>query len=135
MAQQNESKFVNEWLLINHPSALTWKRVRLGPMPAKGAGAFFGVVQRWVDAIFFEDDTVHIVEAKLQRDMGMISQLLDYREQFAVTPEFSQFRGKRVKLIALMPFNDRDIESMARKYDIEYVVFQPAWLMKIIAEK
>jgi len=130
MVQQGEAKLVNEWLRLNHPQALQWKRVRLGPLPNKQLSQLFKVAQRWADAIYLEDDVIHIVEAKVRPTATAIGQLELYRELFPDTPEFSQFRGKAIKLIFLTTADDVPIRRLCDEKGIEYVVFAPEFIVR-----
>lgn len=130
MVQQGEAKLVNEWLRVNHPKALQWKRVRLGPLPKKEFSQLFKVAQRWADAIYFEDDVIHIVEAKMRPTATAIGQLELYRQLFPDTPEFSQFRGKDIKLIFITTAEDVPIKRLAEEKGIEYVVFAPEFIVR-----
>jgi len=130
MVQQREVRYLNEWLWLNHPTHLTWKRVRLGPYPVKGAGALLGVVQKWVDAVVYDGEQVWLIEAKLKRDIGVVSQLNHYRRVFRETPEFTELHAKPIRAKILMPFDDPAIRQEAQLNNIEYEVFAPEWVMK-----
>lgn len=128
MVQQQEAKYVSEWLKTFHPSALQWKRVRLGLIPHKELGKLYQMTLKWVDAVFMEHGIVYLVEAKLKTQTGMISQLEVYNKLFGETPEFSQFWTLPRKLIALVPKRDIDVENLAAEKGIEYIVYRPDWL-------
>lgn len=128
MAQQPEARFVNEWLATFHPNALQWRRVRLGTVPLVEHARLYRVTLRFADAIFLEDDVVHIVEAKLRKQAEAMGQLELYRELYRKTPEFSMFQDKQVKLILLTPRTDEDLNNLAAMKGIQVVVFTPEWL-------
>ena len=130
MVQQGEAKLVNEWLALHHPNALQWRRVRLGPLPLVDQQNLYKVTLRWVDAIFFEDDKVHIVEAKLKPSPTAIGQLELYKRLFKETPEFSQYFDKEIKLIFLTTYEDKYVKDMCIDKGIDYVVYVPEWLSK-----
>lgn len=128
MAQQQEAKYVAEWLRVTHPTALQWKRQRLGPFPDTAAGRMFSVVGKWVDAIFFEGGVVHLVEAKLRQQSGAISQLEIYLKTFGETPNFMEYWDKPRKGILLVPRIDHDVRLLAAEKNIEYIVYHPEWM-------
>ena len=127
MAQQGEAKYINDWLLQFHPTSLQWKRVRLGRLPDKELARMYEVAQRWADAILVEDNTVHIVEAKLENQISGISQLELYLKLFKETPEFSAYIGYPVVLHLVSPFREAEVERMCRERGISYEVYTPAW--------
>jgi len=130
MAQQKEARLVNEWLMLNHPNALQWRRVRLGPLPNKELARMYMVTLRWADAIYVEDGTVFIVEAKMRPDLGAISQLKAYKDLFYQTPEFTEFRNRPVELILLTTRRDPVLFDMCKREGIHYEVYAPAWLFQ-----
>jgi hypothetical protein len=130
MTQQREARFLNEWLMIKFPTALQWKRVRLGPIPDKDLGSLMKITLRWVDAVVFDGNTVFLIEAKLKSDLGAISQLKEYRMLFRDTPEFSILRDKPVEMILLIPFEWVDLINAAKREGIRVEIFKPAWLYK-----
>jgi len=123
-----EHRYVYEWLMTFHPTALQWRRVRLGPLPFKELYPLAKITLRWVDAIYIENNVVHIVEAKLRPDLGAISQLKHYARLFPETPEFQQFKDWPIKKILLIPYPWKDLVEAARMEGIEVVVWRPAWL-------
>jgi hypothetical protein len=131
MAQQKEARLVNEWLQLEHPTALQWKRVRLGPLPDKELARMYQVTLRWADAIYVEDGTVTIVEAKMAPGLGAISQLKAYAELFRETPEFSQYSAAPVKLLYLCTRRDNVAERMCAAEGIEYAVYTPSWIYEV----
>jgi len=131
MAQQKEARLVNEWMAIEHPNDLQWKRVRLGPLPDKQLARMYMITLRWADAIFIKDNTVNIVEAKLKPELGAISQLEAYRDLFPQTPEFTAYKTSPIHLIYLCTRKDPVVERMCEERGIEYVIYAPKWLFEL----
>ena len=94
----------------------------------------YNVTMNWIDAIYFEDDVVYLVEAKLKPKADAIGQLLLYRDLFSKTPEFTAFKGMPVKTVMLTTRKDANIERLASDNSIEYVVYAPFWVKKALAE-
>ena len=130
MVQQREARLVNEWLAMNYPNSLQWRRVRLGPLPTNEMARMYKVTQRWVDAIFITGEVVNLLEAKLRPDLAAIAQLQAYDRLFPDTPEFSQFRNNRRELHFLCPRNDSVMEKSCAENNIQYHAYAPAWLME-----
>ncbi|MHC1610042.1 MAG: hypothetical protein ACXQTW_00290 [Candidatus Methanospirareceae archaeon] len=128
---QKEAKLVNEWLSKFHPTALQWRRVRLGEYPTKEIAAIYKVTLRWADAIFVEGGVVHIVEAKLKPDAGAISQLELYDSLFPRTPEYTAFKDLPRKLVFLTTRMDEAVKAIADEHGVEYVVYKPKWLTPV----
>lgn len=129
MGRQREAKFVTEWLMTQHPTALQWRRVRLGPLPKKDLASIYKVTLRWVDAIFVEGGKVHLVEAKLKPTPSAVGQLKLYKELFYQTPEFSEFHSYPVELILLTTRDDPDVRRLCELEGIKYIVYQPKWIL------
>lgn len=122
---------MREWMQLNHPTALQWRRVRIGPLPSKELSRMYQQTLRWVDGIFIEDNIVHIIEAKLKPDPRAIGQLQLYRRLFSETPEFTMFHGFQVKTILLTTAKDHNVETLAADNNIEYVIYSPAWVKEV----
>ena len=130
MVRQPEGKYVNEWLLQFHPSAPQWKKVRLGALPDKELARMYEVALRWADAIYIEDNTVFIVEAKLENQLAGVSQLELYAKLFKETPEFSAYASFPIQLRLIAPFREREVEAMCQERGIAYEVYTPAWFSR-----
>jgi len=126
--QQSEAKYVNDFLATKFPTALQWKRVRLGPLPNVEQARLYQITLRWADAVIYDGKDVSIVEAKIANQVGGLAQLELYAKLFRETPEFSAYKGADVKLILVAPKFERDVDNLARSKNIQYVVFKPAWL-------
>jgi len=121
-----ESKLVNQYLYMNHPNSLQWRRIRLGPIPDKLLARMYMTMLRWADAIYVEGGVVTIVEAKLRPGPGAVGQLLLYKDLFAQTPEFTAYKNYPVKLMLLTPMVDLSVIEFCSKNDVLYEVFVPS---------
>lgn len=133
--QQWEARLVNEWLAQFHPSALQWKRVRLGAVPNQELSSAYKVILRWCDAVYIENDIVYILEAKLRPNAGAIGQLEHYQELFPRTPEFQAFSEWPVEMVLLSGFLDLEIKRLCMKKGIHWELFQPTWVKDYFKEK
>lgn len=124
---QREAKLIFEWINKFHPKALQWRREQLGPVITHDEARLMKMLRRWCDAIFFEDDTVYIVEAAWAPDPGKVSQLELYKQLFPKTPKFVEWKDKPVKLIFLTTKLDVEVRDLCKERDIEYVVWLPDW--------
>lgn len=107
----------------------------MGPIPSGAATNLVGVIRRWADAVFFENDTIYIIEAKIGPDVGAIAQLELYRNLFPKTPEFSLWKDKPIKLIFLTTIMDKAAKQLAESKGIEYITYSPAWVKEYWDEK
>jgi len=128
--RQKEARFLNEWLMMRWPTALQWKRVRLGPLPDKDLGALMKITLRWVDAVVFDGEKVWLVEAKLKSELGAIAQLKEYKRLFPETPEFQLLRDKPIEMMLLIPYEWVDLVAAAKREGIIVEIFKPAWFYK-----
>jgi len=130
MVRQKEARFLNEWLMLKFPTALTWKRVRLGPLPDKSLGQLLKITLRWVDAVVYDGEKVYLIEAKLRSDLGAIAQLKEYARLFRDTPEFTLLRDKPIELILLIPYEWHDLIAAAHREGVRVEIYKPAWLYR-----
>lgn len=120
-----EAKIVTQYLWEHHRTSLQWRRVRLGVLPNKELNRMYSVLLRWADAIFIEDGTVTIIEAKLTPRADAVGQLLLYKELFVNTPEFQQYWNAEVKLMFLCPRMDLALAELCSKQNITYELYNP----------
>lgn len=113
--------------MLRFPTALTWKRVRLGPLPDKKMGALLRITLRWVDAVVYDGEKVYLIESKLKSDLGAIAQLKEYARLFPETPEFTLLRDKPIEKVLLLPYEWHDLVEAARREGIRVEIFKPAW--------
>lgn len=120
-----ESELVNRWLWKFHKDALQWRRVRLGAVPTKEMAQLYKVILRWCDAIFIENGTVNLVEAKIRPTAGAIGQLDHYAILFRKTPEFKEYWNYPLKKILLTMTEDLEIRELCKARGIDFVLFKP----------
>jgi hypothetical protein len=120
-------------LATNHANAEILMNVRVGPtLPFQGGAPMNAgeqkaarVRNRWVDAIYFEGGEVNIVEAKMEPDPGVFSQLVHYARKFRGDPTMERWRDWRINLIALVYHDDPSVAVEAPWYGVRWVVYQP----------
>ena len=128
-----EWKLLSWWLATYHPQAEISMQVRLGPTkPLEGITnpsatdlAMARVRNRWADAVFVENGLPYIVEACMQPDPGIFSQLIHYARKFRADPFFSKYANQPLGLIALVYSDDPSVAIEAPWYGINWVVYQP----------
>jgi hypothetical protein len=135
MGYQKESKFITEWLMLKFPTCLQWRRVRVGPLPLKELGEMMKITLRWVDAIVWDGQKVHLVEAKLKSDLGAIAQLKEYARLFRETPEFTMFRDAPIEMHLLLPYEWADLVAAAKREGITVDIYKPKWLYEAMGWK
>lgn len=130
---QREWKLLSWWLATYHPQADLEMQVRVGPTkPLTGItewtpelAALARVRNRWADCVFKEDGTLNVVEAKMNPDPGIFSQLLHYARKIRADPYFLQYRDWPLRMIAVVYNNDPSVEVEAAWYGVQWIVFQP----------
>lgn len=122
-----ETRLMNEWFWIKHRNVQPWKRVRVGKVPPGFDVKMVGQIRRWADAIFEENETIYIVEAKMAPDPGTISQLEYYGKLFPQTPEFARFKNHPIVMIFLTSRMDEELKKFAQERGIIYELYEPQW--------
>ncbi len=120
-----ESTLLINYLWENWRDYLQWRRVRLGILPSHELAKMYMVTLRWADAIVWDhvNDELVLIEAKLRTDSGAVGQLKLYKELLKRTPEFSQYAGKRIRLVFLCPTLDMNLAQLCSKEGIDYVIW------------
>lgn len=119
-----ESEMVARWLWDKYPTAVQWRRVRIGPVPFPELGRMYNVTLRWADAIFLWEGNVYIVEAKLRPDAGALGQLDLYAKLFRQTPEFSNYKGWPIQKVFLTRWVDVALMELCSEKGIIYAVYE-----------
>ena len=130
---QKEWRLLSWWLAQHHPDAVISMNVRVGPPVPVIPGAIANPVSqnltrvnnRWIDAIYLENSTVHLIEAKLNPDPGIFSQLIHYLRCFLVDGQFAHLRDLPKVLIALVNRDDPSVAEEAPFYGVNWQVYQP----------
>lgn len=128
MVQQYEAKFVNEYLAKEYLNRHYEVRQWLGLPPIREFREAYSVINRWADAIVFEDHQVTIIEAKMKPNPKGIGQLLAYKDLFKRTPRYSRYAELPVRMVYLTTSVDNDVKGVCTDNGIEYEVFRPAWI-------
>lgn len=129
MAQQGEKRLLNDWLAEMHREHLIIRNMRLGKAVNQEEARMFSVMLRYADAVVIDNDTIHIIEAKLAPNGGAVGQLLQYGMLALETPELSQHRDKKIALVLLSAKRSGDVEEMCAKNGIMFIYYPREWLM------
>ncbi len=130
---QREWRLLSWWLATYHANAdEILMNVRVGPTVIPTiAGAPAAVPStarlgnRWADAIFFEHGETTIVEAKMEPDPGIFSQLHHYARLFRMDPTFAEHAERPLRLVAVVYHDDKSVGMEAPWYGVKWVVYQP----------
>lgn len=130
---QREWRLLSWWLVTYHPHAEIYLNLRVGPTalfsasPADAAtlGNSARVRNRWIDALLIENGDPTMVEAKLEPDPGIFSQLLHYARKFRADPNWRGYADRPLKLVALVYNDDPSVAIEAPWYGVSWVVYQP----------
>ena len=111
-------------------------QVRVGPTVAPAGTSLLTpamaniarVSNRWADAIVIENGALYLVEAKMEPDPGIFSQLIHYARKLRLDPNWSQYASAPLGLIALVARDDPSVAMEAPWYGIQWIVYQPSFL-------
>jgi len=128
-----EWKLLSWWLATYHPNADISMQTRVGPTVAPvvqsafddGTANLLRVRNRWADAIFIDAGALNLVEAKIDPDPGIFSQLIHYARKIRADPTFAEFSSAPLNLIAVVYNDDPSVAQEAPWYGVRWVVYQP----------
>lgn len=83
---------------------------------------------RWVDAIYIGNGQLYLVEAKMDPDPGVFSQLIHYARKLRMDPQWASYSGTPLNLIALGAADDPSVAAEANMYNVKWIVYQPSFL-------
>jgi len=126
--EKREFRLLSEWLALKYPTWLTWKRVRLGPLPPAPAARIYGILRRWADAIITNQTEVIIIEAKIWPTVTAVGQLEYYGLLFPQTPEFAFLKDLPLTLVFLTTEEDPTVRAFVEAKGIRYEIFEPDWV-------
>jgi hypothetical protein len=130
---QREWRLLSWWASTFHPAAEWWLNLRVGPtLPLIGVPVLTAALERlsrvrnrYVDGLYLEGGELNLVEAKLQPDPGIFSQLLHYGRLLRADPAWREFAHTPLNLIALVYNNDESVAEEAPLYGVRWIVYQP----------
>jgi hypothetical protein len=133
---QREWQLLSNWLVAYHPHAEIHMNMRIGPtlpignvIPSTPALANLSRVRnRSTDTLYIENGIPTLVEASMESEPGIYSELIHYARLFRLDPNWTQFASVPVKLIALVARDDPQVALEAVFYNVAWVVYQPAFL-------
>ncbi len=131
---QKEWRLLSWWLATYHHDDKISMNVRLGPTLPFTSFRPDGEVERnlsrlrnrWIDAVVITPGRVLLVEAKMEPDPGIFSQLVHYARRFRLDPNFTDYATWPIDMIALVYNDDPAIAEEAPWYGVRWVVYQPA---------
>lgn len=138
-----EKRLVAEFLAAKYPHAVTIQEPRLGPPAPLAPGvpatnfnnAIAGNARGYADALVIEPLTLTLVEGKIEPDVTSIAQLYLYSLLLPLTPELSQYKGRKVRTLAVWGMPQAVLSKVAEKFGVEVVVFTPPWVRADLQEK
>jgi hypothetical protein len=130
---QQEWRLLSYWLATYHPNATIYMNVRLGPVMASATSnpldeqtaTASRVYHRYADALFLEQGQPTLVEAKMEPDPGIFSQLIHYARLFRSDPAWKQYASQQLSLIAVVYGSDPTVQAEAPFYGVRWITYQP----------
>jgi len=130
---QREWRLLSWWLATFHADADISMNVRFGASGSVAPSGYeFSSTQatdyrrmRYADALVIYPAFDIIVEAKMEPDPGLFSQLIHYARLFRSDPSYASEASKTLRLVALVYNDDASVAVEAPWYGIQWVVYQP----------
>jgi hypothetical protein len=130
---QREWRLLSWWLATFHADAEILMNARVGPalttlppgITEADAAMLSYVRNRWTDAIVIYPDRAIVVEAKMEPDPGIFSQLIHYARMLRADPSFATLSSIPLQLVALVYRDDPQVSIEAPWYGVQWVVYQP----------
>ena len=130
---QREWRLLSWWLATFHPNAEILMNVRVGPIydlitgpPQTYAEAQASRVRnRWADAIYLESGTVNIVEASMQPELGLISEVQGYSHLFSIDPVFREWWALPRREQIVVYRDDPYMADRAAAAGVAWIVYTP----------
>jgi hypothetical protein len=130
---QREWRLLSWWLATYHADAEIVMNQRVGPAlttlpagtPVAASSQAAYVRNRWTDAIVIYPQMAILVEAKLDPDPGVFSQLIHYLRLLRLDPSFTELNNLPIQLVALVYRDDPQVSIEAPWYGVNWVVYQP----------
>lgn len=132
-AIENEAMFINAYVAESYPAATALGKTRLGKRPY--GQEIYSVTLGYPDKILLLPGEVIIIEGKIKASTAAIGQLEFYGSQFLETPGFEVYRDFKIRLILLTAVEDPAVRSYAESKGIEYIVFKPKEVERLLAER
>ncbi len=118
-------------------------QVRLGPpMPSDGPisprnklANLLANYRRYADALIIMPAELILIEAKIVATPGIVSTLELYGKLLPLTPELSEYRARRVRMMLLWAVNDATLATIARQHGIEVEVYTPDWVVQDLSAR
>jgi len=132
--------YLIEWLGLTYPVGTWATNVRLGrireinrvPPITPEEKRFLMPFLASVDAIVLLPDQVHLIEAMVRHEPGIIEDLLKYEELFKVTEEFKPHWEKPIRKIIVSPLAIPWYEEFGKRYDIQFITYRPIWILEYL---
>ena len=135
-----ERRYSVEYVMENYPSDTRVKYNAPLGLPPEEAKAmyperdlrFFKPWRKYADAIVVNPPYLDLIECKIWSPQTGITDLLEYRELIPETPELAEFSDLTKRLLLVIPFVRPHWETMAKKYEINLVVWRPNWVTPLL---
>lgn len=132
-----ERRYVAEYCINNYPENTRVKyNAPIGLPPEEirnrypGADLkFFKPWRKYTDAIVPFGVYLDVIEAKVWDPDKGFADLMVYRELLPETPELNEFSDLIPRLILLIPFVRYYWERMAKRLEINLILWRPDWLV------
>ena len=138
-----ERRYCVEYVMENYPSDTRVKYNAPLGAPAKetikqypkATIGFFRPWRKYTDAMVINPPYLDIIETKIWTPEKGFGDLLEYRELIPSTPELEEFSELEKRLFLVIPFTRPHWESMAKRYEINLVIWRPPWVAPLLKKR
>jgi hypothetical protein len=121
-----ERLLMYEYVAKTYGNIPHWFRIEVGPIPNGGKNPIYARTRRWADAIIRMPDGILIIEGKMKAKPDVVSQLLNYRQLFPLTPLFQKYKDEPIELKLVVALIDDETKTFVENAGIEVEVFRPS---------
>lgn len=141
--QPVERRLVIEYVEETYSNPLAkYFNVRLGEPPAAMKAAHPGVPEKYfkvwhayADAIVIVEAEIHLIEAKVYKPEGAVSQLERYAYEIPRTKSLLQWISRPIIKKLVTARAPPQLLEFAGRHGIEVIVYRPAWIIPIMQKR
>jgi hypothetical protein len=141
--QPVERKLIVEYVEKTYPKPLAkFYNVRLGEPPAALKAAhpglpdsYFKVWHAYADAVIVLEKEIHLIEAKVYKPEGAVSQLERYAYELPRTASLKMWSTRPIKKILVTARAPPQLLEFAGRHGIEVIIYRPAWVVPILQRR
>lgn len=139
--RQTERLLASQYVAEMYPGERAFIQQYVGPIVSPnyskaltaGERAALGVNRRRADVVIPLKDKLLVIESYVHVQLGKLSQLLTYMQLAPLTPELEEYWRLPVAGVLVGAQRDPVLDTMAAKFDVPVVIYQPKWVVDYLA--